>query len=135
MSQAEKNRQLIWDYFDCWARGDMEAGESYWHPEFVGFQAGHSSFAGEYQGGHDLHERWVKPLLELTDNRWVVEAQPDIILAGDDGIVVMAHESMEREGKGKIYTDKLVVYTIKDDKIHSCRMYDTDQGAIDEFWA
>ncbi|KMS56806.1 ketosteroid isomerase [Sphingobium cupriresistens LL01] len=57
------------------------------------------------------------------------------MLAGDDGIVVIVHETMERDGKGKISTDKLVVYTIRDDKITTCRMYDGDQGAIDDFWS
>lgn len=135
MSLAEKNRQLITAYFDAWARGDVTAGESYWADELVTFQAGHSALAGEFHGARDLHERWVQPLLKMTDGRWTVLKAPEIILSGDDGVVVIASEYMEREGKGRIDTRKLVVYTIRNDKITSCRMYDGDQGAIDDFWS
>jgi ketosteroid isomerase-like protein len=135
MSAAAKNRQLINDYLDAWARGDVETGESFWAHDFVAFQAGHSQFAGQFNGGKDLHERWVKPLLAMTNNRWTVRSAPQVLLSGDDGVVVIIHESMEREGKGSIDTQKLVVYTIRDEKITSCRMYDGDQGAIDDFWS
>lgn len=135
MNAAAKNRQLINDYLDAWERGDVAKGESFWADDFVAHQAGHSAFAGVFHGGKDLHERWVKPLLALTDNRWTVRSKPQILLSGDDGVVVIIHESMEREGKGKIETQKLVVYTTRDDKITSCRMYDGDQGAIDDFWS
>jgi ketosteroid isomerase-like protein len=135
MNAAEKNRQLILDYFDAWARGDVAKGESYWADDLVTFQAGHSALAGEYRGGKDLHERWVKPVLAMTNDRWTVRSKPQIILSGDDGVVIIAHESMERDGKGTIDTKKLVVYTIKNEKITSCRMYDGDQGAIDDFWS
>lgn len=135
MSRADDNRKLINDYFDAWARGDVETGESFWSDDFIAFQAGHSHLAGYFQGGHDLNERWVKPVIEMTDNRWIVTAAPEVLMAGDDGIVIIASESMEREGKGKIETKKLVVYTTRGDKITSCRMYDGDQGAIDDFWS
>ncbi|KVD67985.1 hypothetical protein WI88_33065 [Burkholderia ubonensis] len=71
----------------------------------------------------------------MTNNRWYVSNQPEIILSGEDGVVVIVKESMERDGKGRIDTEKLVVYTIQDKKIKTCRMYDGDQGAIDDFWA
>lgn len=135
MSAAARNRQLILDYFDAWARGDVATGESYWAQDMVTFQAGHSTFAGQFHGPKDLHERWVQPLLKLTGGRWHVMGKPEIILSGDDGVVVIADEYMVRDGKGRIDTRKLVVYTIRDNKITSCRMYDGDQGAIDDFWS
>lgn len=135
MNLAEKNRKLINDYFNAWSQGDVEKGESFWADDFVAYQAGHSKFAGEFHGGKELHDRWVKPLLEMCDGRWIVLESPQILLSGDDGVVVIATESMEREGKGKIVTKKLVVYTIENDKIKTCRMYDGDQGAIDDFWS
>ncbi|WP_066599233.1 nuclear transport factor 2 family protein [Sphingobium cupriresistens] len=135
MSKAEQNRQLIMDYFAAWSAGDVEKGESYYSHDFVSYQAGHSALAGVFHGKQELHDRWIAPLLEMTGNRWYVSGEPEIILAGDDGIVVIVHETMERDGKGKISTDKLVVYTIRDDKITTCRMYDGDQGAIDDFWS
>ncbi|MGE3600849.1 MAG: nuclear transport factor 2 family protein [Dehalococcoidia bacterium] len=135
MNAAEKNRQLITDYFDAWARGDVKTGESFWSDDFVAYQAGHSAFAGKFNGPKELHERWVEPLLKLTDGRWTVLGKPEIILSGDDGVVVIAKEYMIREGKGRIDTEKLVVYTMRGDKITSCRMYDGDQGAIDDFWS
>ncbi|MGD9811315.1 MAG: nuclear transport factor 2 family protein [Sphingobium sp.] len=135
MSKAEHNRQLIMDYFAAWAAGDVEKGESYYSDDFKAYQAGHSALAGVFHGKQELHDRWVQPVIKMTDGRWHVSGEPDILLAGDDGIVVIVHETMEREGKGKISTDKLVVYTISDDKITTCRMYDGDQGAIDDFWS
>ncbi len=135
MSNAQKNRQRILDYFAAWSAGDVEKGESYYADDFVSYQAGHSHMAGVFHGKQELHDRWIAPLIKMTDGRWHVSAAPDILLAGDDGIVVIVHETMEREGKGKISTDKLVVYTIRDDKITTCRMYDGDQGAIDDFWS
>ena len=135
MTAAAKNRQLINDYLDAWERGDVELGESFWAENMTTFQAGHSALAGTYHGGKDLHERWVKPVLAMCDGRWKVNSKPKVILSGDDGVVVIIDESMEREGKGRIDTKKLVVYTIANDKITSCRMYDGDQGAIDDFWS
>jgi uncharacterized protein len=133
-AQADANRQLILDYFDAWAQGDVERAEAFWADDFIGFQAGHSTLAGTYHGARDFHDRWINRTLELTGGRWTVD-HADVILAGEDGIVVMAYEWMERDGKGRIDTEKLVVYTIANGKIRSCRMYDGDQGAIDEFYA
>jgi ketosteroid isomerase-like protein len=133
MNGAERNRRLIEEYVAAWAKGDLETGESYYSDDFVAYQAGHGPLAGEYHGRRDLHERWVEPVLRLTCGRWTVEADPEIILSGDEGIVIVVHETMEREGRGRIETKKLVVYTIQDDKITTCRMYDGDQGAIDDF--
>lgn len=135
MSKAEQNRQLIMDYFDAWARGDVKSGESYWAEDLQTFQAGHSQLAGWFRGPKDLDARWVQPLLKMTNNRWTVTAKPEVILSGDDGVVIVASESMVRDGKGRMDTKKLVVYTISNNKITSCRMYDGDQGAIDDFWS
>ncbi|WP_157379905.1 nuclear transport factor 2 family protein [Burkholderia ubonensis] len=135
MSKAAENRQLIMDYFAAWERGDVKAGESFWADDFVSYQAGHSALAGKYNGPRDFDQRWIQPLLKMTNNRWYVSNQPEIILSGEDGVVVIVKESMERDGKGRIDTEKLVVYTIQDKKIKTCRMYDGDQGAIDDFWA
>lgn len=135
MSKAEYNRKLINDYLDCWERGDVETAQSYWADDMTFFQAGHSHLAGKYSSAKDFTERWVQPLLELTNNRWTVTSNPEVILSGDDGVVVIIYEKMVRDGKGEIETNKLVVYTIRGDKLTSCRMYDGDQGAIDDFWS
>ena len=135
MSRAEHNRRLINEYLGCFERGDVEAGRSYWAADAVFFQAGHSHLAGSYHGAQDFVDHWIQPLLDMTDNRWAVNSNPEVILSGDDGCVVIIDEHMIRDGKGRIDTKKLVVYTIADDKITSCRMYDGDQGAIDDFWS
>jgi len=135
MSKAEHNRQLVNDYLDAWERGDVAKGESFWGEDMTFFQAGHSHLAGTFHGPKDFHDRWIAPLLALTDNRWKVTSNPEFILSGDDGCVVIITESMIRDGKGEIETKKLVVYTTRGDKLTSCRMYDGDQGAIDDFWS
>ena len=135
MSRAEHNRKLINDYLDAWERGDVKKGESYWSEDMVFFQAGHSRLAGKFNGPKDFHDRWVQPLLDMTNGRWSVTSNPEVILSGDDGAVVIINEKMVRDGKGEISTKKLVVYTIRGDQLTSCRMYDGDQGAIDDFWS
>lgn len=135
MSKADYNRKLINDYLDCWERGDVEKAQSYWADDMMFFQAGHSRLAGKYVSAKDFNDRWVQPLLDMTKNRWTVISNPEILLSGDDGCVVIIDEKMVRDGKGEIETKKLVVYTIRDDKLTSCRMYDGDQGAIDDFWS
>lgn len=135
MSKAEFNCKLINDYLDCWERGDVETAQTYWSDDMYFFQAGHSRLAGKFDSPEDFNQRWVQPLLEMTNNRWTVTSNPEIILSGDDGCVVNIYEKMVRDGKGEIDTNKLVVYTIRGDKITSCRMYDGDQGAIDDFWS
>lgn len=135
MSRADYNRKLINDYLDCWERGDVEKAQSYWADDMMFFQAGHSRLAGKYMNAKDFNDRWVQPLLDMTNNRWTVTSNPEILLSGDDGCVVIIDEKMVRDGKGEIETKKLVVYTIRGDKLTSCRMYDGDQGAIDDFWS
>lgn len=135
MNKADYNRKLINEYLDCFERGDTEKGQSYWAADAVFFQAGHSHLAGYYHGPKDFMERWINPLLEMTKNRWGVNSNPEILLSGDDGCVVIIDEHMIRDGKGRIDTKKLVVYKIEGDKIKGCRMYDGDQGAIDDFWS
>lgn len=135
MSKAEYNRKLINDYLQAWEDGDVERAAGYWSDDMSFFQAGHSRLAGKYHSPEDFQKNWVDPLLEMTDNRWTVNSNPEFLLSGDDGCVVIIDEKMIRDGKGEIDTKKLVVYTIRDDKITSCRMYDGDQGAIDDFWA
>lgn len=135
MNKAEHNRELINDYLSCWERGDIPAAQAYWSDDMFFFQAGHSQLAGKFDTPEDYNRRWVEPLLAMTDNRWEVTSNPEFLLSGDDGCVVIIDEKMVREGKGEIVTKKLVVYTIRDKKITSCRMYDGDQGAIDDFWS
>ncbi|MBS1842787.1 MAG: nuclear transport factor 2 family protein [Actinobacteria bacterium] len=132
--RAEANKKLILDYFDAWARGDSAEAEDFWAEDFVGFQAGHGVLAGYYRGRQAFHDGWIQRTLELTGGRWTVE-RAEVILAGEEGVVVIADEWMERDGKGRIDTEKLVVYTIRDGKILTCRMYDGDQGAIDDFYS
>ena len=135
MSKAEFNRKLVNDYLDAWEKGDVAKGESYWAEDMVFFQAGHSALAGTFNSPKDFHDRWVQPLLDMTENRWEVISNPEFVLSGDDGCVVIINEKMICEGKGEIHTKKLVVYTMRGDKLTSCRMYDGDQGAIDDFWS
>lgn len=135
MSKAEINRKLINDYLACWERGDVETAQSHWAEDVFFFQAGHSKLAGKFVNPREFNDRWVNPLLEMTANRWTVHSDPEFLLSGDDGCVVIIDEKMVRDGKGEIITKKLVVYTIRDNKITSVRMYDGDQGAIDDFWA
>ena len=135
MSKAEYNRKLINDYLSCWERGDVEAAKSYFADDMKFYQAGHSHLAGVFHGIDDFFARWANPLIEMTNNRWTVTSNPEFLLSGDDGCVVIIDEKMIRDGKGEIETKKLVVYTIRGDKLTSCRMYDGDQGAIDDFWS
>jgi hypothetical protein len=122
MSTAGENRQLIMDYFDAWARGDVKAGESYWADDLVTFQAGHSAFAGEFHGPKDLHARWVEPLLKLTGGRWTVKGKPEVILSGDDGVVVIADEFMVRDGKGRrLYNSRQQDHELSDVRRRSGR--------------
>ena len=135
MSITDYNRQLVADYFDALSQDGIDGGKKFWADDMVFYQAGHSHLAGEYHGAEDFLKRWVQPLLDMTDNRWNINAAPEILMAGEDGVVIIADEYMIRAGKGRIDTKKLVVYTIEGDKLTSCRMYDGDQGAIDDFWS
>jgi ketosteroid isomerase-like protein len=135
MSKAEYNRNLIREYLGAFERGDTEKGKSYWAKDARFFQAGHSHLAGWYEGPDDFMDRWISSVVDMTDGRWAVNADPEFLVMGEDGCVVIIDEHMIRSGKGRIDTKKLVVYEIEGDKVKGCRMYDGDQGAIDAFWS
>ena len=124
--------ELLHAYHDAWEQGDVDKGVSFYAPDIVVHMGGASPLAGEYRGRDEFVAQWIERVAQYTDS-WIVRGN-DILLVGDDGIVLMVHEYWSR-GSRSVETDRLGIYLFKDNMISECWFSDMDQAAVDDFFS
>lgn len=130
MSARERNLAAVLRYADAWKRGDVAAIVACYHDDLTLHWFGASPRAGDHVGKAAA----IKALAEVQvlTNRKLLEVRDAI--ASDDHAVLLTRERFERDGRS-LELDRVLVFTIRDDQLHECWLYDRDQRAVDEFWA
>lgn len=128
---AESSLKLLHEYHAAWERGDQEAGISFYAKDVVVHMGGNGPLAGDYHGRDAFVGDWIDRVAAYTDS-WEV-AGNDVLLVGDDGVLLMVHEVWTR-GERRVTTQRLGLYKFADDEIVECWFSDMNQPEVEAFF-
>jgi uncharacterized protein len=122
------NLEAVQRYAAAWRSGDRAAIADCYHDDFTLHYFGQNSFAGDHVGKRAalttlaaFAERTRRKLISIVD-----------VMAGPRRAVIIARESFERDGRRAEF-ERVLVYAIKDGKLHECWVHDDDRAAVDSF--
>ena len=123
---TERVRRVVTRYATAWAAGDFPAIRDCYHEQFTLHYAGNNPLSGVHKGRaaclavlEEFRKRTRRKLLSV-----------DHIMAGPDRGAVVAREQFSHDGT-TIDVQRLLVYTVLDDQLHECWVYDQDQALVD----
>jgi hypothetical protein len=117
-------RAAIERYAAAWTSGDLAAITACYHADFTLHYFGRNALAGDHVGKAAA----LKTLGEFTVRTQRRLKTIITAMAGPERGAILARETIGPEG---IEIDRLLVYTIKDDLLAECWVYDADQRFID----
>jgi len=123
---TERVRRVVTRYATAWAAGDFPAIRDCYHEQFTLHYAGNNPLSGVHKGRaaclavlEEFRKRTRRKLLSV-----------DHIMAGPDRGAVVAREQFSHDG-ATTDVQRLLVYTVLDDQLHECWVYDQDQALVD----
>lgn len=113
-------------YAKAWRAGDRVVMADCYHDAFTLHYFGNNPFAGDHIG-KDTALATLAKLTRHTNRRLL-----DIVdvMAGPNRAVIVAREQFERDGR-TAELERILVYAIKDDRLHECWVYDGDRALVD----
>lgn len=126
---TEAIRSVIERYADAWQRRDPAAFALY-HPQFTIHWFGNNPLSGTHVGAEQVRQA----LIELTrrTNRTLVKIVAT--LAGPERGAIIARESFGT-GDARVEMDRVLVFTVADDRLRECWVYDADPALLDRYFA
>lgn len=128
----ESSLSLLHDYHSAWERGDQEAGIAFFAEDVVVHMGGDGPLAGDYNGRDAFVKGWIGRVAAYTDT-WEVGGQNEVLLAGDDGVLLMVHEIWTK-GERRVETDRLGLYKFANGQIVECWFSDMNQQEVERFF-
>jgi uncharacterized protein len=126
---TEKIRSVIERYADAWQRRDPAALALY-HPKFTVHWFGHNPLSGTHVGAEQVR----RALAELTRRTHRQLVRIVATLAGPERGAIIARESFGLDD-ARIETDRVLVFTVEDDRLRECWVYDADPALLDRYFA
>jgi uncharacterized protein len=125
--RTEAIRSVIERYADAWQRRDPAVFALY-HPQFTIHWFGHNPLSGTHVGAEQVRHA----LSELTrrTNRSLVGIVAT--LAGPERGAIIARESFGT-GDARVEMDRVLVFTIAEDRLRECWVYDADPQLLDRY--
>ncbi len=124
---TEQVRQVIARYAAAWAAGDFLAVRDCYHDQFTLYYAGNNPLSGVHRGKtaclavlEEFRKRTRRKLISV-----------DHVMAGPQRGSVLVREQFSHDGK-TTDVQRLLVYSILEDRLHECWVYDQDQALIDQ---
>ena len=126
---TEAIRSVIERYADAWQRRDPAAFALY-HPQFTIHWFGNNPLSGTHVGAEPVQRALVE--LARRTNRSLVKIVAT--LAGPERGAIIARESFGA-GDARIEMDRVLIFTVADDRLRECWVYDADPTLLDRFFA
>lgn len=120
-------RSVIERYADAWQRRDPAAFALY-HPQFTVHWFGRNPLSGTHTGT----EQVVRALTELTRRTHRELVRIVATLAGPERGAIIARESFGT-GAARVELDRVLVFTVAEDRLRECWVYDADPDLIDRY--
>ena len=128
---AEENAAIIRGGYEAFNSGDMETLTAIFDEGAAWHTPGRSSLAGDHQG-RDATFAYFGRLGQETGGNFHAELRH--LLADDERVVGIQHNSAERDGK-RLDVDVCLVFQLKDGRITEGWEHLRDLYAWDEFWS
>ena len=127
---AESIRRAVSGYAAAWLAGDRQAMLASYHDEFTLHYFGANPLAGMHRGKPaalailaEVTRRSHRKLLGIVD-----------VMAGAERGALLVREIFQRDGK-TAEVERLLVYSVRDELLWQCWVYDQDQALVDTFLA
>lgn len=124
---TEQVRQVIARYAAAWAAGDFPTVRDCYHDQFTLYYGGSNPLSGVHRGKtaclavlEEFRKRTRRKLISV-----------DHVMAGPQRGSVLVREQFSHDGK-TTDVQRLLVYSILEDRLHECWVYDQDQALIDQ---
>ena len=119
------------EYFDTFAKGDLDAVREFFSDDVVWYVPGYHALSGRYRGKDELMA-YFERARELSGGTLTLE--PGAIMANDRHIGLFLRVRGERNGR-TLDVEMAEAFTVRPDGTWSefWSMAD-DQAAVDEFW-
>jgi uncharacterized protein len=117
-------------YADAWLANDLRAIVDSYHEDVVFHYFGRSPLAGTHKG-KAICLGILKQVREKTNRKLIVIRD---VLAGEKFGLIVAVESFEHKGT-VVEIERMLRYSVQDNKLAQCWIYDEDQRLIDEHFA
>ncbi len=124
---TERVRQVVTRYAAAWVAGDSPSVRDCYHERFTLYYGGSNPLSGVHRGKaaclvvlEEFRKRTRRKLIGV-----------DHIMAGPQRGSVMVREQFSDGGK-TTDVQRLLVYSILEDRLHECWVYDQDQALIDQ---
>jgi ketosteroid isomerase-like protein len=124
------NLEAVQRYAAAWQSGDRAALADCYHDDFTLHYFGDNAFAGDHVGKQAALTTLAK-FSARTNRR--LESIVDV-MAGPARATIIARESFERGGQRAEF-ERVLVYTVRDGKLHECWVLDGDRASVDRFLA
>ncbi|MEZ2388139.1 nuclear transport factor 2 family protein [bacterium RCC_150] len=128
----ESSLSLLHDYHAAWERGDQAAGIAFFAEDVTVHMGGNGPLAGEYLGRAAFENDWINRVGSYVDT-WEVGGQNEVLLVGDDGVLLMVHEVWTK-GDKRVETDRLGLYKFGGGQIVECWFSDMNQIEVESFF-
>jgi ketosteroid isomerase-like protein len=127
---AESIRRAVSGYAAAWLAGDRQAMLASYHDDFTLHYFGRNPLAGIHRGKPtalailaDVTRRSHRRLSGIVD-----------VMAGPERGALLVREIFQRDGK-TAEVERLLVYSVRDELLWQCWVYDQDQALVDAFLA
>lgn len=128
---VESSLQLLEDYHAAWERGDRDAGLAFYAENMVVHMGGSGPLARDYHGRDSFVHDWIDRVAAYTDV-WEV-ADQEVLLAGDDGVLVMVQVVWGRNGR-RVEAHRLAFYRLGGGQILETWYSDMNQADVTAFF-
>ncbi|MGZ8762700.1 MAG: nuclear transport factor 2 family protein [Acidimicrobiia bacterium] len=127
MDQADAGA-IVRNYCDAWLAGDVAALFDAYHDDVVLEWPGEHDLAGEHRGKDAALTALIT--LQAATDRKVVRVHD--VTIGERSVVALVTERWTRDTES-VELDRALEYTVADGLILMCRIYESDQAAVDEW--
>lgn len=119
---------VVRDYCDAWLAGEVGALFDSYHDDVVLEWAGSHDLAGTHRGKDAALTALIT--LQAATDRKVVRVHD--VTVGERSVVALVTEQWTRDGV-TLELDRALEYTVADGLILTCRIYESDQAAVDDW--
>jgi uncharacterized protein len=121
--------EVVRRYAEAWQANDIAAVFDLYHDEFVLHYFGTSPLAGDHVG----KQAAIEVLVEATQRSARQLDAIEDVLGGSTYAALVVREGV---GPGSQQVIRRVfLYTVRDDKLAECWLYDEDQPFVDTLWS
>lgn len=122
-----RTRTAIETYARAWEKGDVPTLLNCYHADFTLNYFGRNALAGRHRG-KAASVRVLGEMRQRTDRKLMAISS---LLVGGDRAAMITRESLSTKGQS-VEVERLYIYTVAEDQLLECWVYDQDQRQLDE---